>query len=180
MKKSLSLILSILMLVLQVSSAMAWDCSSCGASGNDGNFCVNCAAPSPAPAASGTWTCPSYGRSDNTGKFCPDCASPSPSPAPANTSWVCSSCGQRDNTGKFCISCAQPSPAPAGQRTNETYLASYPVYRSWDDIENDLPNLVSARISGKKAVFTFDKSFPEGSDIYFGYSDSSDQSQSVS
>lgn len=178
MRKSLSLLIAFVLLFLQAASAVAWDCSSCGASGNDGNFCVNCAAPSPAPAAGGVWTCPSCGRVDNTGKFCPDCASPSP--APASTNWTCPSCGEKSNSGKFCISCAQPSPAPGGQRTGETYLASYPVYRSWNDIGNDLPNLVSANISGGKAVFTFDKSFPKGSDIYFGYSDSSDQSQSVS
>jgi len=78
-----------------------WTCS-CGAAGNTGKFCAECAKPK--PQESGTWTC-SCGAAGNTGKFCAECAKPKP----ADDSWTCA-CGAV-NKGKFCAECAKPKPA---------------------------------------------------------------------
>ena len=51
-----------------------WICPKCGAEGNTGNFCPNCAEPRPAKV----WICPNCGQEGNTGNFCPNCAAPRP------------------------------------------------------------------------------------------------------
>ena len=72
------------MMLLLFSSACAdagsWVCSSCGQSGNTGNFCPNCGAPAP----SDEWTCAVCGHSGNTGNFCINCGSQK-NAVPSNT-----------------------------------------------------------------------------------------------
>lgn len=82
------------------AKADSWKCS-CGAE-NTGNFCNNCGAKKPAPAASGVqWQC-SCGTV-NTGNFCSSCGAKRP-----NASWKCS-CGT-ENTGNFCNNCGAKRP----------------------------------------------------------------------
>ena len=50
---------------------LSWDCPSCGATGNTGNFCTDCGAARP-------WDCPNCGATGNTGNFCPNCGSTRP------------------------------------------------------------------------------------------------------
>lgn len=47
-------LLMVTMLVAMVPAALAWDCTSCGHTGNSGNFCPSCAAPAPASNRSST------------------------------------------------------------------------------------------------------------------------------
>ena len=47
----------------------AWECTSCGKTGNTGNFCSNCGAARPAT----DWTCANCGQAGNTGNFCSNC-----------------------------------------------------------------------------------------------------------
>ena len=75
-----------------------WKCSACGNDGNRGNFCMNCGAKKPAPAAG--WQCEC--GATNTGKFCSECGKPKPS----SDEWTCS-CGAV-NKGKFCAECGKP------------------------------------------------------------------------
>ena len=83
-------------------AAGGWTCS-CGAAGNQGNFCSQCGSPKPAPAAAAGWTC-SCGATGNTGNFCSQCGSPKPAAAPAK----CPNCGYTPadgQLGKFCPEC---------------------------------------------------------------------------
>lgn len=51
------------------ANGSVWNCS-CGKTGIDGNFCTNCGAKKPEPAA--TWDC-ACGKKGNDGNFCPNC-----------------------------------------------------------------------------------------------------------
>ena len=51
-----------------------WTCTSCGQTGNTGNFCSNCGAAKPAE----DWTCTSCGQKGNTGNFCSNCGAAKP------------------------------------------------------------------------------------------------------
>ena len=57
-----------------------WTCPACGATGNHGNFCKECAAKKPGASSQETntadesgWICPACGHKGNTGKFCNEC-----------------------------------------------------------------------------------------------------------
>lgn len=76
----------------------AWKCPACGNDDNLGNFCMNCGAKKPAPAAG--WKCEC--GATNTGRFCSECGKPKP----ASDEWTCS-CGAV-NKGKFCMECGKP------------------------------------------------------------------------
>jgi len=79
-----------------------WTCS-CGATGNNGNFCMNCGKPKPAPAG---WNCAKCGATGNTGNFCMNCGAPKSAPKPV---YRCNKCGwQPDdphNPPRFCPQC---------------------------------------------------------------------------
>ena len=82
-KRLIALILSVLLLTMPLLSSAdgEWTCPNCGQTGNNGNFCSNCATARP----SEDWTCPNCGQEGNTGKFCSNCATPHPDgskPAP--------------------------------------------------------------------------------------------------
>ena len=73
MRKHMSLFIIAMLMVLLFCFTIAegdsvWTCSRCGQTGNDGNFCPNCANPRVT-----TWICPRCGRQDNTGNYCPNC-----------------------------------------------------------------------------------------------------------
>ena len=53
-----------------VSASQEWTCPSCGATGNDGQFCKNCGAKKPEINPT---TCPVCGATGNEGKFCKNC-----------------------------------------------------------------------------------------------------------
>ena len=86
-----------------------WTCPACGAKGNTGNFCKECAAKKPETSssqentASNGWTCPACGHEGNTGKFCNECGAKKPEETDAT--WTCPVCGHKGNTGKFCDEC---------------------------------------------------------------------------
>lgn len=70
---SLAIVLAILLTALAFSEGM-WTCTSCGSSGNTGNFCTNCGAK----RQDESWTCPSCGTSGNVSNFCPNCGTRRP------------------------------------------------------------------------------------------------------
>ena len=77
-----------------------WDCD-CGQRGITGNFCSNCGAKRPAPAASAdTWDC-ACGEKGITGNFCSNCGAKKPA-----AGWDCS-CGQKGILGNFCSNCGK-------------------------------------------------------------------------
>ncbi len=90
-----------------------WTCPACGATGNTGNFCKECAAKKPsansAPenntADESGWTCPACGHTGNQGKFCNECGAKKPEATAADDSWTCPQCGHKGNKGKFCDEC---------------------------------------------------------------------------
>jgi len=88
-----------------------WTCPACGAKGNTGNFCKECAAKKPEAsssqgnAASNGWKCPACGHEGNTGKFCNECGAKKPEESTASATWKCPQCGHDGNTGKFCDEC---------------------------------------------------------------------------
>ena len=86
-------------------AADSWKCA-CGAVVT-GNFCPQCGAKKPAPAAADGWKCPKCGTMA-TGKFCPECGAAKPA---AEEGWTCA-CGAV-NKGKFCSQCGAKKPADA-------------------------------------------------------------------
>lgn len=93
-----------------------WTCPACGATGNTGNFCKECAAKKPSASAETTtnssatstgWTCPACGHSGNTGKFCNDCGAKKPEESAGSATWTCEKCGHSGNKGKFCDECGE-------------------------------------------------------------------------
>ncbi len=88
-----------------------WTCPACGATGNHGNFCKECAAKKPGSSSQETntaesgWTCPACGHKGNTGKFCNECGAKKPEESTASATWKCPICGHDGNTGKFCDEC---------------------------------------------------------------------------
>lgn len=96
------------------NSTVGWTCPNCGATGNTGNFCKECAAKKPSAsaesaknqsAASTGWTCPACGHEGNTGKFCNDCGAKKPEESAGPATWTCEKCGYSGNTGNFCDEC---------------------------------------------------------------------------
>ncbi|MBO4614872.1 MAG: OmpA family protein [Bacteroidales bacterium] len=90
-----------------------WTCPACGAKGNTGNFCKECAAKKPGAssatetntASESGWTCPACGHTGNQGKFCNECGAKKPEATAADDSWTCPQCGHKGNKGKFCDEC---------------------------------------------------------------------------
>lgn len=90
-----------------------WTCPACGATGNHGNFCKECAAKKPGAssatetntASESGWTCPACGHTGNQGKFCNECGAKKPEATAADDSWTCPQCGHKGNKGKFCDEC---------------------------------------------------------------------------
>ena len=79
----------------------AWNCT-CGQTGITTNFCPNCGAAKPAPAAG--WTCPNCGMANITSNFCPNCGTKKPVPA---AGWTCPDCGKTNITSNFCPNCGR-------------------------------------------------------------------------
>ena len=79
----------------------AWDCA-CGNKGITMNFCGNCGARRPAPAAPAAWDC-ACGNKGITMNFCGNCGAKRPEPA-APATWDCA-CGNKGITGNFCGNC---------------------------------------------------------------------------
>lgn len=94
----------------QTSQAMSpgvntWDCS-CGQKGIVGNFCNNCGAKKPIPAAvEDMWDC-SCGQRSIRGNFCNNCGAKRPV---RNSGWDCG-CGQKGISGNFCPNCGNKKP----------------------------------------------------------------------
>ena len=70
-------IMMICALMMIISTALAdsdliWVCPKCGKSGNNGNFCPNCATPRPEEA----WDCTYCRHRGNKGKYCSECGKP--------------------------------------------------------------------------------------------------------
>lgn len=82
----------------------AWDCS-CGQKGIVGNFCNNCGAKKPEPAAADTWDC-ECGQKGITGNFCNNCGAKRPAKP---STWDCS-CGNKGISGNFCSNCGAKRP----------------------------------------------------------------------
>lgn len=83
-----------------------WNCT-CGQTGNQGKFCMNCGAGKPAPAAAAGWNC-TCGQTGITGNFCTNCGSKRPEAAAAAS---CPKCGWTPAPGtssKFCPECGTP------------------------------------------------------------------------
>jgi len=85
------------------AAADGWTCT-CGATGNKGNFCVECGGKKP---AENFWTCSCGSR--NKGKFCPECGAKKPEGVPQ---YKCDKCGWEPadpkNPPRFCPECGDP------------------------------------------------------------------------
>ncbi|MDO4492398.1 MAG: SPFH domain-containing protein [Clostridia bacterium] len=92
----------------QAAGMGGWTCA-CGAKNITSNFCPECGAKKPAPAAADAWDC-ACGAKGITSRFCPECGAKKPE-APA--AWSCA-CGATGITSKFCPECGAKKPeAPA-------------------------------------------------------------------
>lgn len=115
-----------------------WTCPACGATGNHGNFCKECAAKKPGAssatetntASESGWTCPACGHKGNTGKFCNECGAKKPEESTASATWKCEKCGHEGNTGKFCDECGAPKGA---QKINQNDMA----WNNYDFVAGD-------------------------------------------
>lgn len=80
-----------------------WTCT-CGATGNTGNFCVECGSKKP---VADSWICACGSR--NKGRFCPECGAKKPEGVPQ---YQCDKCGWQpaDPTKppRFCPECGDP------------------------------------------------------------------------
>ena len=102
-----------------------WTCPACGAKGNTGNFCKECAAKKPEASsqsntASNGWKCPACGHEGNTGKFCNECGAKKPEATAADDSWTCPQCGHKGNKGNSATNVEQN--AMERSRTNALSL----------------------------------------------------------
>ena len=75
-KRLIAMILSVVLLTMPLLATAdgEWICPNCGQTGNNGNFCSNCATARP----STDWTCTNCGQEGNTGNFCSNCAAARP------------------------------------------------------------------------------------------------------
>ena len=86
----------------KAASGDIWNCA-CGHTGITSNFCPNCGAKKPQPAAG--WICPQCGQAGITSNFCPNCGTKKPAPS----AWDCT-CGQKEITSNFCPNCGAKKP----------------------------------------------------------------------
>ena len=106
-----------------------WECTSCGATGNTGNFCSNCGAARPAS----DWTCANCGQSGNTGNFCSNCGAAKPDgnavtvaatvAAPTVSEWLEQIPGEA-NRVKVCLSGVEASDYIAPKSNPSKWLPS--------------------------------------------------------
>lgn len=86
-----------------VPATDGWNCT-CGATGNKGNFCVECGSKKP---EANFWICACGSR--NKGKFCPECGAKKPVGVPQ---YKCDKCGWEPadpkQPPKFCPECGDP------------------------------------------------------------------------
>lgn len=128
MKPLISLILVLTLLLSTVCLGDdLWNCPSCGAQGQNTNFCIMCGTKRP-DNQSDVWTCPSCGFGGNTMKFCGECGAKRPEQAP--DTWGCPYCGYAGNTNRFCESCGTP------RQTGTVQVVKQPAARWQGLLEN--------------------------------------------
>lgn len=86
----------------KIASGDIWNCA-CGQKEITSNFCPNCGAKKPQPAAG--WICPQCGQAGITSNFCPNCGTKKQVPS----AWDCT-CGQTGITSNFCPNCGAKKP----------------------------------------------------------------------
>ena len=117
MKKSVIRFFAIVLAVTLASGIIGayadsgiWECTSCGETGNTGNFCSNCGAARPADE----WTCASCGQTGNSKNFCSNCGAARPAgnasvtAASAVNEWLEQIPGETDRV-KVCLQGVQVS-----------------------------------------------------------------------
>lgn len=128
MKRIISLLLVLTLLLSTVCLGDdLWNCPSCGAQGQNTNFCIMCGTKRP-DNQSDVWTCPSCGFGGNTMKFCGECGAKRPEQAP--DTWGCPYCGYAGNTNRFCESCGTP------RQTGTAQVVEQPAARWQGLLEN--------------------------------------------